>query len=234
MTGFAHAPQLITDARMLYLVWKPADPGAAAALVPDGLTPTDGSLCYMNQYVVDDESQISSAGEPDSFGAYSLTYLGLDLAGLDTEAGVPARWWTHYMNSSVAMNRYAAAHGVPISEGRTDLRLEGGTLTATTVVDGNPIIRTVCDVVVGERARGTGQLRYITRVDDEMVSGRYPFVADFAAEFEVASLEFLDPGHPTWDLRPADPLEVTFGFYSPAISFCYPGGEGPLGSAHGS
>ena len=234
MTGFAHAPQLITDARMLYLVWKPADPDAAAALVPDGLTPVDGSLCYMNQYVVDDESQISSAGEPNSFGAYSLTYLGLDLAGLDTEAGVPARWWTHYMNSSVAMNRYAAAHGVPVSEGRTDLDLEGGTLTATTVVDGNPIIRTVCDVVVGDPARGTGQLRYITRVDGEMVSGRYPFVADFAAEFEVVSLEFLDSGHPTWDLRPADPLEVTFGFYSPAISFCYPGGEGPLGSAHGS
>jgi hypothetical protein len=23
-------------------------------------------------------------------------------------------------------------------------------------------------------------------------------------------------------------LEVTFGFYSPDITFCYPGGEGPL------
>ena len=234
MTGFAHAPQLITDARMLYLVWKPADPDAAAALVPAGLTPTDGSLCYMNQYVVDDESQISSAGEPDSFGSYELTYLGVDLAGLDTEAGVPARWWTHYMNSSEAMNRYAAAHGVPVAAGRTELGLDGRTLTATTISGGTPVIRTRCDVVVGDPARGTGQLRYITRVDGELVSGRYPFVADFAAEFEVVSLEFLDSSHPTWDLRPADPLEVTFGFYSPAISFCYPGGEGPLGSAHGS
>jgi len=27
---------------------------------------------------------------------------------------------------------------------------------------------------------------------------------------------------------------VTFGFYSPSISFCYPGGEGRLGSADGS
>ncbi len=35
-------------------------------------------------------------------------------------------------------------------------------------------------------------------------------------------------------LRPADPLRVTFGFYSPSISFCYPGGEGPLGSEAGS
>ncbi len=29
-------------------------------------------------------------------------------------------------------------------------------------------------------------------------------------------------------LRPADPLQVTWGFYSPNASFCYPGGEGPL------
>ncbi len=234
MPAYAHAPQLITNARMLYLVWKPADPEAAAAFVPDDLTPVDGSLCYMNQYIVDDESQISSAGEPNSFGAYSLTYLGLDLAGLDTEAGVPARWWTHYMNSSEAMNRYAAAHGVPVSAGRTELDLHEQVLTATTIVGGNPIIRTGCDVVVGNTARGTGQLRYITRVDGGLVSGRYPFVADFAEEFAVVSLDFLDSSHPTWALRPADPLEVTFGFYSPAISFCYPGGEGPLGSAHGS
>jgi hypothetical protein len=234
MADFAHAPQLITDARMLYLVWRPADPAAAAALVPDELAAVDGSLCYMNQYVVDDEAQISSAGEPDSFGAYSLTYLGLDLAGLDTEEGVPARWWTHYMNSSEAMNRYAAAHGVPVSAGRTELDLDGRTLTATTLVDGRPIIRTVCDVVIGETARGSGQLRYITRVDGGLVSGRYPFVADFAEVFSVTSLEFVDPSHPTSVLQPADPLEVTFGFYSPGISFCYPGGEGPLGSVHGS
>jgi hypothetical protein len=35
-------------------------------------------------------------------------------------------------------------------------------------------------------------------------------------------------------LRPAEPLHVMSGFYSPSISFCYPGGEGPLGSSHGS
>lgn len=234
MADAAYAPQLITNARMLYLVWRPEDPGAAASLVPEGLTPIEGSLCYMNQYIVDDEGQISSAGEPNSFGAYSLTYLGVDLAGLDTDAGVPGRWWTHYMNSSEAMNRYADAHGVPISTGRTTLELDSDILVATTYVDERPLIRTTCHATIGTPVHGGGQLRYITRVDGEFVSGRYPFVADYAEEFEVTSLEFLDPEHPTFDLRPADPLEVTFGFYSPAISFCYPGGEGPLGSAHGS
>ena len=66
------------------------------------------------------------------------------------------------------------------------------------------------------------------------MSGRYPFVMDGAETFAVESVEFLDPSHPVYALRPADPLTVTFGFYSPSISFCYPGGEGPLGSEAGS
>jgi hypothetical protein len=81
----------------------------------------------------------------------------------------------------------------------------------------------------------TGQLRYLTRVDGQLVSGRYPFVMDAAETFEVESVEFLGAGPESLHaLRPAGPLQVTFGFYSPSISFCYPGGEGPLGSAHGS
>ena len=79
-----------------------------------------------------------------------------------------------------------------------------------------------------------GQLRYITSVGGGLVSGRYPFVMDAAETFAVESVEFLDVTHPVHALRPADPLTVTFGFYSPSISFCYPGGEGPLGSEAGS
>ena len=226
-----HAPQLITDARMLYLVWLPEDPAAAAALVPDELTAADGSPVYINQYVVDDAGQTSNAASPDGFGAYSLTYLGVDLAGLDTEDGTPGRWWTHYLNSSPNMNRYAAERGVPVGSGRTTLKLDGDTLVATTFAGDTPIIRTTARVEVGTPQRTTGQLRYITRVDGELVSGRYPFVGDFAETFEATSVEFLDPAHPVHPLRPREPLTTTFGFYSPSISFCYPGGEGPLGIA---
>jgi hypothetical protein len=102
-----HAPQLITAARMLYAVWLPADPAAAAALVPDELTAREGSPVFINQYIVDDAAQTSSAGDPDGFGVYSLTYLGVDLADLDTEAGTPGRWWTHYLDSSPEMIAYA-------------------------------------------------------------------------------------------------------------------------------
>ena len=47
----------------------------------------------------------------------------------------------------------------------------------------------------------------------------------------VAAVEFLDSAHGMHALRPREPLTTTFGFYSPSISFCYPGGEGPLGTA---
>lgn len=229
-----HAPQLVTDARMLYLVWAPADPAAAAALLPNELTAAAGSPVFMNQYVVDDGKQTSSGASPEGFGAYSLTYLGVDLAGLDLEDGTPARWWTHYLDSSENMIRYATEHGVPAGSGRTTLELDGATLVATTFVDGAPIIRSTIRVEVGTPVRATGQLRYITQVNGELVSGRYPYVGDLAETFEPAKVEFLDPGHPAYALRPAEPLTVTFGFYSPSVSFCYPGGEGPLGSPQGS
>ncbi|HMG97994.1 MAG TPA: hypothetical protein VK546_03675, partial [Gaiellales bacterium] len=89
-------------------------------------------------------------------------------------------------------------------------------------------------VEVGTPFTGNGQLRYITRVGGGLVSGRYPFVMQGAETFAVESVEFLDVTHPAYALCPAEPLTVTFGFYSPAISFCYPGGEGPLGSEAGS
>jgi hypothetical protein len=229
-----HPPQLIVGARMLYLVWLPADAGAVAALVPDELDAAPGSPVFMNQYVVDDAAQLSSAAEYEGFGAYSLTYLGVDLAGLDTEAGVPGRWWTHYFDSSPNMVRYASGHGVPAEAGETRLSLAEGRLTATTLLAGEETIRTTVRVDMGTPAHATGQLRYVTRVDGRLVSGRYPFVMDAAETFEVESVEFLD-GAPEQlqALRPADPLQVTSGFYSPSITFCYPGGEGPLGSEHG-
>jgi len=230
-----HPPQLIVGARMLYVVWLPADASAAAALVPDELEAAPGSPVFMNQYVVDDAAQTSNAASDEGFGAYSLTYLGVDLAGLDTEDGTPGRWWTHYFDSSPNMIRYAAAHGVPAGEGETTLELESDTLVATTLIGGEPAIRATAHVELGTPGRATGQLRYLTRVDGNLVSGRYPFVMDASETFEVRSVEFLGGGPESLEaLRPAEPLQVTFGFYSPSISFCYPGGEGPLGSEDGS
>ena len=218
------APQLVTNSRMLYFTWVPADPAAVRALVPEQLQLAENNQCFINQYVVDSDDQTSG------FSSYSLTYMGADLSGQDTPDGaVPGRWWTHYLNSSAEMREYASKRGVPAQAGETTLELSGGVLTATTSDGGTPIIRTTATVGEGIAAVGRGQLRYITEVDGTLTSGLYPFVAPLAEGWEVTSFEFLAPDHPTYALRPADPLQVTWGFYSPSSSFCYPGGEGPLG-----
>lgn len=218
-----HAPQLVTNSRMLYFTWVPADPAAVRALVPDSLEITETGQCFINQYVVD------SADQASGFEPYSLTYAGADLVGHDTPDGaIPGRWWTHYLNSNAEMREYAATRGVPAEEGTTTLDLADGVLTATTSVGGAPLIRTTANVGEGIAVVGRGQLRYLTNVDGNMTSGLYPFVAGLANGWEVTSFEFLQPDHPIFALRPADPLTVTWGFYSPNASFCYPGGEGPV------
>ncbi len=216
------APQLVTNSRMLYFTWVPADPDAVRALVPPALELADNAQCFINQYVVDSTDQTSG------FEAYSLTYCGADLKGHDTPDGaIAGRWWTHYFNSNPDMRAYASQRGVPAGVGETTLTIEDGILTATTSADGTPVIRTtarVGDVAV----TGRGQLRYVTDVQGELTSGLYPFVAGLVDPWEVLAFEFLEPDHPVSALRPADPLQVTWGFYSPNASFCYPGGEGPL------
>ncbi|WP_144120759.1 hypothetical protein [Catellatospora sichuanensis] len=217
------APQLVVNSRMLYFGWVPADPDAVAALVPGGLKPMANRQVFMNQYVVDSPEQTSG------FGAYSLTYIGPDLEDAYAPDGVtPGRWWTHYFNSSAVVRDYASARGVPATVGTTAIEIHGRKLTATTTSDGVPVIRTTVRVgpQLGETARG--QLRYLTEVDGRFVAGNYPFISEPVADFEVEKLEFLDKTHSVYALRPASPLEVTWGFYAPRASFAYPGGESIL------
>lgn len=100
-----HPPQIMKGAHAIYMVWRAADPGAAVATVPRQLQPAKNGIVFLNQYVVERAEQTSSADHPAGFGAYSLTYAGVDLAGFGTkdqgEAGIsPDRWWVHYINSS--------------------------------------------------------------------------------------------------------------------------------------
>ncbi len=214
------APQLVIDSRMIYSSWIPADPKAAAALLPDRLNPA-GPI-YMNQYVVDSEVQTSG------FGAYSLTYLGLDLAGLTAPDGVtPARFFTNYFNSSQVMREYVAERGVPASPGSTTVEVNGHELEAVTSVDGVPVIRTRAKVgkKIGVVARG--HLTYVTQLHGKLIAGNYAYIGDLVDPFELQSVEFLAKDHPVWAIRPAQPLQVVTGssWFAPRDSFVYPGGE---------
>lgn len=223
------APQLVINSRMLYTSWIPADPDACAELLPRALKPAQNHAVYMNQYVVD------SAAQTTGFGAYSLTYLGLDVADQAAPDGVtPGRFFTHYFNSAEHMRAYVIERGVPATPGSTTLEIEGGILTATTSVDGTPIIRTRAQVGSATNP-AAGHLRYITKVGHRLVSGLYPYIGDLVTEFSVLSIEFLDASHPVYALRPKSPLEVVVGssFYAPRDSFVYPGGEEDIGPSKG-
>ncbi|PWU44947.1 hypothetical protein DLE60_34245 [Micromonospora globispora] len=217
------APQLVVNARLLLFSWLPADPDAVAALVPDGLRPRPDRQVFLCQYVVDDESQTSG------FGAYSLTYLGVSLVGMDPPEGdVPGGWWTHYLASSPRVREYAAVRGVPVSAGQTSVNVRGEQLTAETRVDGRPLIRTVARVGDTGHVIRSGHHRYVTARDGELISADYPYVAEPVAPFEIESVEFLVPEHPVYPLRPANPLTIGWGFYSPRVSFAYPAGPHAL------
>jgi len=216
------APQLVIDSRMIYSSWIPADPKAAAALLPDGLKPAENRAIYMNQYVVD------SAEQTSGFGAYSLTYMGLDLGGLTAPDGVtPARFFTHYFNSSEVMREYVRERGVPASPGKTTVEVNGHELEATTFVDGVAILRTRARVgkKIGVVARG--HLTYVTRLNGKLMAGNYAYIGDLVDPYELQSVEFLAKDHPVWALRPAQPLQVVTGssWFAPRDSFVYPGGE---------
>lgn len=216
------APQLVINSRMIYSSWIPADPKAAAALLPSRLRPADNQAIYMNQYVVDSEEQTSG------FGAYSLTYLGLDLGGLTAPDGVtPARFFTNYFNSSEVMREYAAERGVPASPGRTTVEVNGHELEATTYVDGVAIIRTRAEVgkKVGVVARG--HLTYLTQLGGKIMAGNYAYIGELVDPFELKSVEFLAKDHPAWAIRPAQPFQpvTASSWFAPRDSFVYPGGE---------
>ena len=216
------APQLVINSRMIYSSWVPADPKAAAALLPKRLHPAASQAIYMNQYVVDSEEQTSG------FGAYSLTYLGLDLANLTAPDNVaPGRFFTHYFNSSAVMREYVIERGVPASPGRTTVEVHGHDLVATTFVDDRPIIRTRAHVghKIGTVARG--HLTYVTQLDGKLIAGISAYIGDLVDPFELKSVEFLDKDHPVWAIRPAQPFQPVTGscWFAPRDSFVYPGGE---------
>jgi hypothetical protein len=215
------APQMVINSRMLYTSWMPADPEAAAALLPAG-GPRPAGPVYMNQYVVDSDDQTSG------FGAYSLTYLGLDIEGMfDPSGAIPARYMLFYFNSNEVMREYTVReYDLPAVPGETVLEAGEGSIVATTSLDGTPVIRSEAAIGPGVLMVARGQLTYVRQMNGRNMAGNFPFVADLADGFEVRSIEFLDPSHPVYALRPAEPLDVVVpsSFYSADDSFVYPGG----------
>lgn len=213
-------PQLVVQCRMLHFGWVPADPEAVAARVPTGLRPLDNRQVFMHQYVVDDDVQTSG------LGSYSATCLGSELDEVESpERPGRSRWYTHHLSSSPAVRAEAAARGAPAAAGRTLITVHGQTLVAVTEADGVELIRTTARIGQTGTRTVRGHMRYLGTVAGRRTTASYPYVFEPVTPFEIESLEFLAPEHPVFALRPANPLEMLWGFYSPRSSFAFPGSE---------
>lgn len=138
MPGFwsMPAPQLIRNARMLIVGYE-ARREALEAVVPPGLSPHESNLVQMNMYQVD-------ADQTSGFGAFSLTYLTVEIAGHDSLAvdgavTIPGRLFAYYWNSSPRMVAYAReTSGIPAMPGVRCSELDGSSLASTLEVAVGP------------------------------------------------------------------------------------------------
>jgi hypothetical protein len=210
-------PQLIKDARMLIIGYR-ADMGAIQEVLPVGLEAHPNGLVQMNMYEVPSD-------QTSGFGAFTLTYLTVEVADHDSYAGegtipIPGRYFAYYWNSSTRVRDYVresiGVHAMP-GDRRTESR--DGKLLSILNVEGRDVIKVTAST--SEESAGTlgGHLNYYSYRDfakpaggtpmvSELLEFPLPFVADlYGAEIDDIAFDFPD-GHPAARLAPIAPLET--------------------------
>lgn len=197
-------PQLVTNAWMLIVGYE-ADPEAIKAVLPEGLEPHPNNRVVLNLYTVPEADQTSG------FGAYTLTYVTVEVAGQDSytmgqPTGFPGRYFAYYYNSSPVMRKFTKAAGIPAEPGFTTTTVKDGKLTAELKVDGNKFIEATADV--GSDFVGVlgGHLNYFGLLKapgmQEVVKYPIPWVGH-PVSTENATVTFTMPeDHPLYKLKP--------------------------------
>lgn len=223
-------PQLIKDAWMIIIGYR-AEATALDAVLPPGLRPHASGLVQMNMYAVPDPAQTSG------FGAFSLTYLTVEIADHDSLAAegtmaIPGRYFAYYWNSSDRVRTYAReAAGIPAMAGSCAWDRDGGKLVSTLTVDDRSVIRTTA--TVGDTLQATlgGHLNYYAHRQfpapeggaaaiDELIELPLPFIAE-VYEASVDGVEFTFPeSHPAGALAPLQPFEAPSVLYG-KVTFTY-------------
>jgi acetoacetate decarboxylase len=211
------APQLIRGARMLIVGYQ-ADPEALAEVLPPGLTPHSNNLVQMNMYEV-------TAEQTSGFGAFSLTYLTVEVEGHDSLAAegampIPGRFFAYYWNSSARVIAYAReGAGIPAQYGTRRSTVEAGVLTSVLTVDGADVVTARATVTDNPLGTLGGHLNYyahrqIPRPEggraalSELIELPLPFVADlYEATVDDVAFDFPE-GHPAARLAPVTPLST--------------------------
>ncbi len=197
------APQLVTNAWMFIAAYK-ADTKTLKSLLPKGLEPTGHVV--INMYTVPKDSQTSG------FGAYTLTYLTVELKGhdsyvMDRDAGYPGRYFVYYFNSSEKMRKFALRAGIPAEKGRTRTRVRKGILKTNLKVGGKTFIKAEAKVT-GKRLENPegGHLNYFGIKNGRVVKYPIPYLGSTKAITNPKITITAPKGHPLNKLKPiADP-----------------------------
>jgi len=212
-------PQLVTDAWMFIAAYK-ADPKVLKSMLPEGLKPHPNNHVVINMYTVPDKNQTSG------FGAYTLTYLTVEVEGndsyvMDSDVTYPGRYFVHYYNSSPKMREFTKAVGIPAQEGMTTTVVEKGVLKTKLEIDGKAVIEATAKVGDELGGFGGGHLNYFGFLAEKGKVVKYPIPWNGGTvSMADPKIKFNAPkGHPLNDLKPlADP---TWAVWTKG-SFVYP------------
>ncbi len=214
----------------MIIIGYQAEPDALAEMLPPGLTPHPNNLVQMNMYAVE-------ADQTSGFGAFSLTYLTVEIADHDSLAAegtlpIPGRFFAYYWNSSPRVLAYAReGAGIPALPGVRRSNVTDGVLTSTLSVDDQDVITARASVTDTPAGTLGGHLNYYahrqiprpeggTAALSELIELPLPFVVDLY-EATVDDISFSFPeGHPAARLTPVTPLNTPSVLYGD-VTFTY-------------
>ena len=211
-------PQLVTGAWMFIAAYK-VDPEVLKSMLPAGLNPHPNNHVVINMYTVPDKNQTSG------FGAYTLTYLTIELDGhdsyvMDSDVTYPGRYFVHYYNSSPRMREFTKPVGIPAQEGMTTTVVENGVLKTKLEIGGQSMIEATAEVGSELGGFGGGHLNYFGFMEDKGVV-KYPIPWNGGTvSMANPKITFTAPeGHPLHRLKPL--AAPTWAIWTKG-SFVYP------------
>jgi hypothetical protein len=218
-------PQLVTDAWMFIAAYK-ADPETLKSLLPEGLEANPAGQVVINMYTVPTDEQTSG------FGAYTLTYLTVELKDQDSyvmksDITYPGRYFIHYYNSSPTMRSFTSKVGIPAQEGMTTTVVKDGKLTATLMIDGKPMIVSTADVGDTLGNFGGGHLNYFGLISTQKDGKTINQVVKYPIPWNGGTVDLANPkinivapkDHPLSKVKPI--AEPTWAIWTKG-SFVYP------------
>lgn len=214
--------ELIKDARMMIIGYRPADPEAAKRALPSSLTPHPDGVVLLNLWAADDPGLSSGLG---TYGRLSCGYIAPEVSGYDTPTSDGSaighgRYFAHHWLESAGMRSFAEAS----CGNRADVGLvkqtepSPGKLVQELYVEGKVVVRTTSTVGTAKLGTVGGHLNYFTSFDgsdqrSEIARIEVPFVAE-VKEAEVESIEWLfEADHPAAALAPATDADVASVLY---------------------